>query len=99
MTNEPKTGQPMCPMTTKHPQWDDFLDRLYGSEGCNFHLKIPNDMGSLTWTCDGSNTCPISRRILESMGLTPDEIEASLSYFREHSGWCDCEVLLNVGQC
>jgi hypothetical protein len=97
MTNEPKTEQPRGPMTMDHPLWEDFMDRLYGPEGCNFDLKIPNDMGSLTGTCDSRDTCPICRRLLESMGFTPEEIEASISYFHEHSGWCDCEVFLNLG--
>ena len=92
MTNK-NTGQPMCP---DHPQWDEFIDRLEGPEGCDFHLKVPGDQESCTWTCDATAGFPLATRILVEMGLTPDEIEESLSYFREQGGFCDCEILLNV---
>lgn len=83
----------MCP---KHPAWDTFTDRLGGAEGCNFRLEVPEDRRSVTWTCDGSRDCPMSRRILTDIGFTSDEIESSVAFFHEHGGCCDCEVLLNI---
>ncbi|MGA2153701.1 MAG: DUF2695 domain-containing protein [Bryobacteraceae bacterium] len=48
--------------------------------------------------CDGNSSVPIARRILAEMGLTPTEVEQSISYFKRHGGFCDCEVVLNVDQ-
>jgi hypothetical protein len=87
-------SSPMCP---EHSQWNDFIDRLAGPEGCNFQRAVPDDLNSLTWTCDPNEDYPLSRRILADIGLSSAEIEASLSYFVEHGGCCDCEVVLNVG--
>jgi hypothetical protein len=35
---------------------------------------------------------------MQHMGLSRGAIAASLSYFEEHGGYCDCEVLFNVDQ-
>jgi len=48
--------------------------------------------------CDGTDAFPITRRILAEMGLTPTEVEQSISYYRQHGGFCDCEIVLNVDQ-
>src|SRR5260370_39048442 len=97
MTEEQqKTGQEMGLMTHEHPQWDDFIDRLSGPEGCNFRLAVPGNKDSLTWTCDSDGGYQLSTQILASMGLRPDEIEESMSYFHENGGSCDCEILFNV---
>jgi hypothetical protein len=37
------------------------------------------------------------RRILTGMGLSSAAIDAALLYLEEQGGYCDCEVLLNVG--
>ena len=84
------------PMTLDHALWEDFMDGLYGEEGCNFHLRNPDDMDSVAWTCDRSGEFPKSQRILGGMGLTPDEIKESLEDFRQNNASCDCEVFLNV---
>ena len=86
----------MGPMTVDHEQWDEFIDRLAGIGGCDVHLVNPKDSTSATWTCDGTDAFPISRRILADMGLTPNEVEQSISYFMGNGGCCDCEVWLNV---
>ena len=91
-----QAARPMGPMTADHEQWDKFIDRLAGIGGCDFHLVDPNDSTSATWTCDGTDACHISRRILAQMGLTPAEIEESIAYFKRHGGCCDCESWLNV---
>lgn len=91
-----KKARPMGPMTTEHEKWDEFIDQLYGADGCNFHLADPNDSASTTWTCDSTGTFVISRRLLTEMGLTPTEIGESIEYFGRNGGYCDCEVFLNV---
>lgn len=81
-------------LTPEHPRWEEFLDRLYGPEGCDFQEK---DDGSFTSTRDPSDrTRPACRRIMRRMGLSRREIAASLAYFEQHGGYCDCEVLFNV---
>ena len=42
------------------------------------------------WGCSGDG---LSRRLLIEMGCN---VEASLAFFRDNGGYCDCEVLLNV---
>jgi hypothetical protein len=78
-------------MTLEHERWDEFADLLAGPDGCNFRHEGEN----LRWTCDGSCERPLARRILNRMGLSADEIDASCAYFDEHFGHCDCEIVLN----
>jgi hypothetical protein len=75
------------PITPRHPRWEEFLDRLEGPDGCA--------VTQLGWIC--FNDHRFSRRILAGMGLHEPAILASLAYFRDHGGYCDCEVLMNVG--
>jgi hypothetical protein len=76
-------------MTPDHLRWDEFCNRLAGPEGCNFHDE--------TWTCDSrDHSKPFCRKILEDMGFADQEIAATLEFFDEHGGYCDCEVLFNV---
>ena len=94
----PKTAREMGPMTVDHERWEEFYDQLVGPDGCNFHLTDPNDRRSATWNCDCTDAFPTSKRILGEMGLTPLEIVESIAHFRQHGGFCDCEVFLNVDQ-
>jgi hypothetical protein len=89
-------------MTPDHPRWAEFLERLEGPEGCNFH---EDEDGEEYWYCAndaGFNpTTPelvhvFSRAVLLKMGLSQEAIAASIEYFREHGGYCDCEVIWNV---
>jgi hypothetical protein len=70
-------------MTPQHPRWEEFCDRLDASvvlTGCH---GCGHPAGH-----DGA------RAILASM---PDvDVAASLAYFSEQGGHCDCEILLNV---
>jgi len=86
-------------LTPNHPCWDEFCDRLGGEEGCNFRGA------DSTWSCAGdlgqNRDSPervhgFSRAILKKMGLSDQQIAESLAYFRDHGGYCDCEVLFNV---
>jgi hypothetical protein len=79
-------------MTLEHERWDEFADLLAGPDGCNFRGEVEN----LTWRCDRSLEKPLARRILNRMGLSEDEIDASCDYFEEHGGFCDCEIVLNI---
>jgi hypothetical protein len=82
------------PMTPDNPRWDEFIDCLAGPEGCDFR---ETDAGPLIWTCDPSDrTRPHCRSIMQHMGLSRMAIGASLAYFEQRGGYCDCEVLFNV---
>jgi hypothetical protein len=83
------------PMSPDHERWEEFIGKLNGPEGCNFRLVVPDDNRSMTWTCDSTKSCPLARKILTEMGSSLAEIERSLAYFREHGGYCDCEIVLN----
>jgi len=69
---------------------------MEGPEGCNFRLRDPNDELSVYWHCGGGNDQSKARAILARMGLRPAEIMANLQYFRNHGGYCDCEIVMNV---
>jgi len=43
--------------------------------------------------CD-SKTRPLAKKLLTSMKCV--DVEASLEYFSDHGGYCDCEILMNV---
>lgn len=77
-------------MTPDHPRWQEFVTRLNGPEGCNFHEE---EDGTVTWLCKGGRDKSYATAILERMGTI--DIEASLRHFEEHGGYCDCEVLFN----
>ena len=77
-------------MTTKHPQWAEFISRLKGPEGCN--LRVEN--GKAVWDCDSGTSKDKARTILERMGGI--DVAASLKYFENRGGYCDCEILFNV---
>lgn len=76
------------PILPAHPRWEEFLERLRGPEGCNFT--------ETSWTCFGGTDKRFSRRILGRMGLSEQAIAASLAYFEDHGGCCDCEVVSDV---
>ena len=75
------------PLLPRHPRWDEFIDRLEGPEGCDFH---PDH-----WTCHGDLRAATA--ILGRMGLTERAVRVSVAYFKDHGGYCDCEVVFNVG--
>jgi Protein of unknown function (DUF2695) len=70
-------------MTTENPRWNEFADAL-------------DQMGA-KFGCDGDHRRYVhrhARTVMEDMGKI--DIEGSLAYFRDHGGYCDCEILLNV---
>ena len=77
-------------MNPEHPRWREFLKRLEGPEGCNFRLEGED----FHWNCNGQDDRPYSRAILADMGGL--DVGDTLSYFDQHGGHCDCEVVFNV---
>jgi hypothetical protein len=71
----------------RHALWNEFLERLAGPEACAFH----ND----NWTCFGDMR--FTRRLLRDMGMSQQSIEVSVAYLENHGGYCDCEVVFNLG--
>ncbi len=80
-------------MTPTHPRWEEFCDRLEGPDGCNFHEDAD---GVTRWTCGGGEDQSIAIRCLQVMGFDRASIDASCAYFRDHGGYCSCEILFNV---
>jgi hypothetical protein len=80
------------PIVPGHPLWEEFVERLEGPEGCDFQERD----GKTVWRCSGKDDRTYSRTILAAMGLTPEAVVATLAYFDQHGGYCDCEVLFNV---
>ncbi|MBI2055743.1 MAG: DUF2695 domain-containing protein [Candidatus Sungbacteria bacterium] len=82
-------------MTPDHPRWNEFAETLKGPEYCNFHEEEPGNPNSVKWQCKGGmNKPPFAKAILEKM--SGFDVEASLKYFEENGGHCDCEILFNV---
>lgn len=63
--------------------WNEFCDALYEALG-----------GRLPGRCQRHGSSHYyARRLLEERGF---DGEASLALYREHGGYCDCEILMNV---
>lgn len=77
-------------MTPEHPSWSKFTKQLGGPQGCHFREQ----RGEFLFNCDGSHERPKATAILK--GFAGINVEASLQYFEEHGGYCDCEILFNV---
>jgi hypothetical protein len=74
-------------MTPSHHQWEEFITRLEGPEGCDFQ-----EDGA--WKCSCDEDRPFTRAILQT--IPNIDIDSTLAYFEECSGFCDCEVAFNV---
>ncbi len=77
-----------------HDRWEEFCERLAGPTGVNFRY---DEAGELCWDCDSSEII-YAVRILQLMGFDQDSIHASLDYYRDHGGFCDCEILINIAR-
>jgi hypothetical protein len=80
-------------MTTKHPRWTEFFQRLEGPEACNFRK---DGTGETVWSCGGGRSKAHAIKILLAMDATVAEVVDSCFYFESHGGFCDCEILFNV---
>lgn len=87
-------------MAPEHPLWDEFRERLEGPEGCNFQGEDDEEgkliVDTVTWKCAGGKDKSLATAILET--ISDVDIPASLAFFEEHGGHCDCEILFNVAQ-
>ena len=86
------TGSRNALMTPDHPRWEEFVVRLEGPEGLDFSLGP--EVNQARSRCSGGLDRPYARRILTAMGGI--DVKGSLTYFEEHAGYCDCEILMNV---
>lgn len=78
-------------MDKQHSEWEDFLELLEGPEGCNFQGVARE----ATWQCAGGRSKIKAEGIL--IAHWPDvDVGETLSYFEDHGGYCDCEILFNV---
>jgi Protein of unknown function (DUF2695) len=80
-------------MTTGHPRWRDFADRLGGPEGCDFQ-EAPDSPDGFTWDCDHSRDKTVA--ILRDMGADDEDVATRSPTSTRTAGFCDCEILLNV---
>lgn len=78
-------------LTPNDPRWNEFADRLSDT------LYI----SETEWRCDGdasSGPNPhhyrFAKQVLTAMGNI--DITATLAFFGDHGGGCDCEILFNV---
>ncbi len=69
-------------MTLNHQKWDEFYNKLSEAVVKNGCTSEPDRQNALN--------------VLREMGFDDQSIEASLEYFTEYSGHCDCEILMNV---
>jgi hypothetical protein len=80
-------------MNPQHPRWQEFVTRLEGPEGCNFRK---DSSGKTTWNCKGGRDKRLAIAILQQMADI--DLDASVNYFESNGGYCDCEILFNVGR-
>ena len=78
-------------MTPEHPLWEEFTERLEGPEGCDFQK---DERDNYSWKCKGGSDKSHATAILKTMPSI--DVEASLRFFEQHGGLCDCEILFNV---
>jgi hypothetical protein len=84
-------------MTPGNPRWEEFIGRLEGPEGCNFQAEYDEGeviVDTVTWACGGGEDKSKAAAILNTM---PEiDVAASLNFFEQHGGFCDCEIVFNV---
>lgn len=85
-------------MTPDNPRWEEFISRLEGPEGCNFQAEYDDEgeviVDTVTWECGGGEDKSKAAAILNTM---PEiDVAASLIFFEEYGGFCDCEIVFNV---
>lgn len=88
-------SKPYCPdssiLSPQHQLWKSFILKLAGDSG--IQLILEKDM-QCTWKCD--HTFTKTTEILSGYIKEDIDIEATLDFFRQHNGTCDCTVLFNV---
>jgi hypothetical protein len=74
-------------MSPTHPDWVAFCGALSSK------LTVRDEGGEPSWNCQHDHRH--ARAVLADEWPKLD-VEATLELFREHGGFCDCEILLNV---
>ena len=79
----------------KEEEIKTFLKRLEGKEGCNFRK---DKKGETIWKCAGGMDKSLSKRILDSMGISETHQKKFLDKCHKLGGHCDCEILFNAAE-
>ena len=69
-------------MTPEHPKWKQFTEQL------SAYMKENG--------CDSQTLRGAEHVLSKDKWGDGLNVEESLEYFREHGGFCDCEILMNV---
>jgi hypothetical protein len=77
-----------------HPQWRNFIERLAGSEGCNFRIAEAWEEADDAETFDCDGTFSIAERVLAEYDV---DVDASIKYLEDLGTSCSCSLVLNFG--
>lgn len=72
-------------LTPDSPRWDEFANALSAIGRCD---------GDGTGESNPGLVHRYAKVVMTNMGNV--DIAGSLAFFKEHGGYCDCEILLNV---
>ena len=77
-------------LTPKRPRWSLFV-RLLGD-------TMTDGLPEGTWRCGDDDSGGSKHRYAEAVltELGGIDIDGTLAFFRQHGGYCDCEILFNV---
>jgi hypothetical protein len=81
-------------MDRSHPQWEEFIERLAGSEGCNFRIAELWEEAHDPETFDCDETFSIAEKVLAKYDV---EINSSIEYFEDLGASCSCSLVLEFG--
>ena len=85
-------------MTPKSPRWDEFcdgLDKALGLLDCGGDgTQLDRKTGKVIPLNPDWPTHALTKRVLTLMRHV--DVEASIDFYEQHGGCCDCEVMLNV---
>ncbi len=80
-------------MTPTHPRWEEFREKLSGPGFVNFRKEYAESH----WDCAGGRDKTHAIELLQEFGFNIQEIVLSCEYFSANGGFCDCEIVFNVG--
>jgi len=73
-------------MNPEHPKWTEFYKSL--------SRMWPEGLPCM----DGEHIMnAVEVTLIDDFGFTPEEITASLEWFKSHGAPCDCQVLMKLG--
>jgi uncharacterized protein DUF2695 len=77
-------------LTPASPRWNLFTTLLWNT--------LTDEMPPDTWPCGNDGSSGSQHRYTEAVltELGGIDVDGTLEFFREHGGYCDCEVLFNV---